>query len=155
MTQPEHLHDAATGQHLTFLQTRRDTGGELLQLEVRLEPGGRVPRHAHVRQDERVAVIDGSIIVRVGRVERKLHAGDTADVPRRSLHHVRNNGECDARFILEVRPARRMQGAMRALFAASHTASALRTLPRRLRGSQAIDTGPGRSRPTRLHGEKS
>lgn len=133
MIQPEHLHDAATGQHLTFRKTRGDSGGELLQVEVRLEPGGRVPRHAHLRQDERVAVIDGSIVVGLGRVERTLHAGETADVPRRSIHLVRNDGECDARFVLEVRPARRMQGAMRALFAASHAWSALRALPRRRR----------------------
>jgi quercetin dioxygenase-like cupin family protein len=144
MTQSERLHDAATGQHLTFLRTRRDSGGELLQVEVRLEPGGRVPRHAHIRQDERVTVIDGSIVVGVGRVERALYAGDTADVRRRSLHLVRNEGHCDARFVLEVRPAGRMQGAMRALFAASRAWSALRTLPRRLRGPHEVDAGRGR-----------
>lgn len=141
MTRPEHLHDATTGQHLTFLQTRRDSGGKLLTVEVRLEPGGRVPRHAHVRQDERVAVIDGPLVVRIGRVERTLHAGDAVDVPRRALHLVRNDGERDARFVLEVRPARRMQGAMRALFAASHTWTALMTLPRRLGRSRPCDTG--------------
>ena len=131
MMSPEHLHDAATGQHLTFLQTRRDTGGRLLQLEVRLEPGGRVPRHLHVRQDERVSVVEGSITVTVGRLRRTLHVGESADVPRRSLHLVSNDGEHDARFLLEVRPARRMQGAMRALFAASGARSALGSLPRR------------------------
>ncbi len=57
MTQPAHLHDPLTGQHLTFLQTGRDTAGELLQLEVLLDSGGWVPRHAHVRQDERVEVL--------------------------------------------------------------------------------------------------
>lgn len=78
-------------------------------------------------------MIEGSIVVGVGvgRVERTLHSGDSADVPRRALHLVRNDGECDARFVIEVRPARRMQGAMRALFATSNTWSALRTLPRR------------------------
>lgn len=155
MTPPEHLHDPATGQHLTFLQTRRVTGGRLLQLEVRLEPGGRVPRHVHVRQDERVSVVEGSITVRVGRLHRTLHAGESADVPRRSVHVVRNDGERDARFVLEVRPARRMQGAMRALFAASGTWSALRSLPRSLVDRKAIDVEPGPSRSNRLHGEES
>lgn len=137
MTQPEHLHGVATGQHLTFLQTGRASGGALLRIEVRLEPGGRVPRHAHLRQDERLAVIDGSIVVVVGRVERALHAGDTADVPRRSLHVVRNDGECDARFILEVRPARQMQRAIRGVVAASNTWSALKTIGGRRRRSRA------------------
>ena len=134
MTRPEHLHDAATGQHLTFLQTRRESGGEVLEVEVRLEPGGRVPRHAHLRQDERVAVIDGTVMVRIGRVDHTLRAGDVLDVPRRSVHVVRNDGKHDARFVLEVRPARRMQGAMHALFAASHAWTAVRTLARRIRG---------------------
>lgn len=116
MTQPAHLHDPLTGQHLTFLQTGRDTAGELLQLEVLLDAGGWVPRHAHVRQDERVEVLAGTVTVRVGRTERTLQVGDSADVPRRKLHFVRNSGTDEARFLLEVRPARRMQGAMRGLF---------------------------------------
>lgn len=63
-------------------------------------------------------VIDGSITVRVGRSERALSVGDSADVPRRKLHVVRNVGDGEARFLLEVRPARRMEAAMRALFRA-------------------------------------
>jgi hypothetical protein len=40
MDPSEHLHDALTGQHLTFVRTAKDTEGALLQLEVRLDPGG-------------------------------------------------------------------------------------------------------------------
>lgn len=154
MSRPEHLHDVATGQHLTFLRTGRDSGGALLQVEVRLEPGGRVPRHAHVRQDERVAVVDGSVVVRIGRVERTLHAGDAIDVPRRALHLVRNDGTSDARFVLDVRPARRMQGAMRALFAASGTWSALAGFRRGRVGRTQSKPDRGRSRSTSPHGQE-
>lgn len=118
MTQAEHLHDAFTGQHLTFVQTGRETGGRLLQLEVRLDPGGWVPLHAHLRQDEHVEVLAGTLTMRVGKTDRRLEVGDAADVPRRKVHVVRNAGVGEARFRLEVRPARRMQGAMRALFGA-------------------------------------
>ena len=41
MTQSEHLHDVLTGQHLTFLQSARETAGELLQLEVASAPEAR------------------------------------------------------------------------------------------------------------------
>jgi quercetin dioxygenase-like cupin family protein len=116
MTQPEHLHDAMTGQHLAFLQTSKDTGGELLQVAVRLEPGGWVPRHVHARQDERVEVLAGTLAVRVGGTERTLEVGDSVDVRRRKVHVVRNAGAGEARFLLEVRPARRMEAAMRGLF---------------------------------------
>jgi len=121
----EHLHDPATGQHLTFLQTAADTGGELLRVHVRLDPGGRVPRHAHVRQDERVEVLAGTVSLAVGRHARSLMPGDTADVPRRRVHVLRNTGDGEARFVLEVRPARRMEGTMRAIFRLSRLARPL------------------------------
>ena len=116
MTAGDHLDDMFTGQHLTFLQTGEDTGGELLQAEVRLDPGGWVPRHAHARQDERVKVLAGSMRVRVGGKDRTLGVGDSVDVPRRKVHVLRNAGPGDASFLLEVRPARRMELAMRGLF---------------------------------------
>jgi quercetin dioxygenase-like cupin family protein len=102
---------------LTFLETGRDTDGTLLRVHVRLEPGGRVPRHVHARQDERVEVLAGSVAVTFGSTTRTLHAGQSIDVPRRKIHVVRNVGDDEARFLLEVRPARRMEFAMRTLFA--------------------------------------
>ena len=118
MTQSKHLHDPITGQHLTILQSARDTAGELLQLEVRLDSGGWVPRHAHARQDEHVKVLAGTLTVRVGRSERTLEVGDSVQVPRRKLHLLRNAGAGEARFLLDVRPARRMEAAMRVMFGA-------------------------------------
>jgi quercetin dioxygenase-like cupin family protein len=116
MPAPRELHDVLTGQHLTFVTPQQTKPGELLRVEVRLDPGGWVPRHAHLRQDELVEVLAGSIAVRVSGRERVLGVGESADVPRRRVHVVRNAGDGDARFMLEVRPARRMEGAMRQTF---------------------------------------
>ena len=116
MTQGGHLHDGLTGQHLTFLESGRDNAGEVLKVEVRLDPGGRVPRHVHARQDERVQVLAGTLTIRVGGKERRLGVGEAAHVRRRKVHVVRNTGTDEARFLLEVRPARRMEGFMRVLF---------------------------------------
>jgi quercetin dioxygenase-like cupin family protein len=131
VTADQHVHDVLTGQHLTFLRTGRDTGGELLQVHVRLDPGGWVPRHVHARQDERVEVLAGSVAVRVSGRDRVLAVGESADVPRRKVHVVRNAGEGEARFLLEVRPARRMEMAMRALFRALGLLRPLARLRRR------------------------
>lgn len=114
---PEHLHDRRTGQHLTFLDAEGAPDHDVLRVKVRLEPGGAVPKHAHLRQDERVAVAKGKLEVRVGRRTRVVSAGETCDVPRRKIHVVRNASAEEASFVLEVRPARRMERAMRALFA--------------------------------------
>ena len=55
--------------------------------------------------------------MRVGGKERRLEVGEAAHVHRRKVHVVRNAGADEARFLLEVRPARRMEGFMRGLFA--------------------------------------
>jgi hypothetical protein len=46
-----------TGQHLQSRMTGKQTGGQPLEVEVLLDPGGRDPRHLHLRQDERVEVL--------------------------------------------------------------------------------------------------
>lgn len=109
------LHDAVTGQHVTFLPS----GDDVLRAEVRLDPGGVVPRHAHLRQDERVDVRDGTVTVTVGGRRRTIGANQSVDVPRRRIHEVRNAGDTPAVFHLEVRPAGHMRAAMRALFGVS------------------------------------
>ncbi len=119
MTSTDELHDHRTGQHLTFQPSAPCDDGSRLDVEVRLDPGGRVPTHAHLRQDERLTLIAGSIHVRIGQLERTLQPGDAIDVPRRVRHTVRNAGDTEAHFLLQVRPARRMQAALRALFAIS------------------------------------
>lgn len=127
MTRSREIHNPLTGEHLTFLKSGKETGGELLQAQVRLDPHGKVPIHAHARQDERVEVLDGTVAVRIGGQERTLATGDSAEVPRRKLHVIQNVGAGEARLLLEVRPARRMEGAMRGMF---RVVSLLRWLPR-------------------------
>ncbi|MDP9342767.1 MAG: cupin domain-containing protein [Actinomycetota bacterium] len=136
MRRRKQLHDPLTGQHLTFLLTGRDTAGELLRAEVRLDPGGWVPLHAHARQDERVEVLAGTLTVRVGGKERKLDVSDSADVPRRKLHVLRNAGQGEARFLLEVRPARRMEAAMRCAFGVTRLLRPLARLGKRPGGAE-------------------
>lgn len=117
MHRPPDLHDPLTGQHVTFTTTGQQSRGELLRAVVRLDPGGSVPKHAHLRQDERVEVVEGRVTITVGGRSRVLNIGDHADVAGRRMHVVRNETDSPAVFRLEVRPARRMETAMRLLFA--------------------------------------
>lgn len=120
------IEDPLHGQTVTFVTRARESGGELLAAEVRVAPGGTVPRHLHLRQNERVELLEGKLMVRVGSEENFLTAGQSIDVPRRCAHLVRNEGSTEARFRLEVRPARRMESAMRTLFFVMRRAAALR-----------------------------
>ena len=120
------LNDPLTGQHLQFMRTGEQTGGQLLEVEVLLDPGGRVPRHLHLRQDERVEILEGSVSIQLGQQQRQLTEGESIEVPRRTLHRVRNSHDGRTRFLLHVRPARRMEAAMRAIFAVAGVLGRLR-----------------------------
>ena len=124
------IDDPLTGQHLTFTHTASDTSGASVRAVVRLEPAGFVPRHLHLRQDEQLEVLTGSIRLHTGSTSRLLSAGDIATVPRRRVHRVANAGTSEASFVLEVHPARRIERTIRFMFA---TGRALHPLARHAR----------------------
>jgi len=111
------IDDPFTGQRLSFVEVAGETDGQSLRAEVRLEPGGFVPRHLHIRQDERIEILAGSIRYRTRGVDRIMGTGDRAAVPRRRIHRVSNAGSGEAVFVLDVRPARRIEQTMRSMFA--------------------------------------
>jgi quercetin dioxygenase-like cupin family protein len=111
------IDDPFTGQRLNFLEIAGETDGRSLRAEVRLEPGGFVPRHLHLRQDERIEILAGSIRYRTRGQDRIMKPGDSAAVPRRRIHRVTNAGSGEAIFVLDVRPARHIEQTMRSMFA--------------------------------------
>lgn len=131
------IDDPLTGQHLTFTHTAGHTSGSSLRAVVRLAPSGFVPRHLHLRQDEHLEVLTGSIRLRTGGTSRLLDAGDTATIPRRRMHRVANAGDGDASFELKVHPAGRIEPTIRLTFAIGRTLYPLtkRSRSRRARSS--------------------
>jgi quercetin dioxygenase-like cupin family protein len=111
------IDDPLTGQHLTFSDPADHARGSSLRAVVRLEPAGFVPRHLHLRQDEHLEVLAGSIRLRAGGAVRVLGPGDTVTIPRRQLHGIANSGTSEASFVLEVHPARRIERTIRFTFA--------------------------------------
>jgi mannose-6-phosphate isomerase-like protein (cupin superfamily) len=66
---------------MTFLETARDTDGELLQMEY-VAPTLQGPtEHVHPRQEERYAVVSGVLGLRVGGRELHLEEGQWAVGP--------------------------------------------------------------------------
>lgn len=111
------IDDPFTGQRLRFLEVAGDTDGQSLRAEVRLEPGGFVPRHLHLRQDEQIRILAGSVRYRTRGEDRVMGPGDSATVPRRRIHRVSNAGPDEAVFLLDVRPAGHIEQTMRSMFA--------------------------------------
>ena len=111
------INDPLTGQHLNFLDVAAETNGRSLRAEVRLEPGGFVPRHLHLRQDEQIEILAGAIRYRTRGEDRIMRPGDSATVPRRRIHRVTNAGPGEAIFVLESLPAHHLEQTMRFMFA--------------------------------------
>jgi hypothetical protein len=77
------------------------------------------PCHRHLRQEERFAVLEGTISIRQGlRGSQLLAPGETLTVPIGKPHTFQVEGG-GARFVTEFRPPYRIGEFFRALFALS------------------------------------
>jgi len=104
------ISNPVSGERITFMQTARDTGGELLEFELELTPNGRVPgAHVHPAQEERFHVLDGTMKFRRGLRRIVATAGDTVIVPAGTVHKFANAGDDVARCRVEVVPALDME----------------------------------------------
>jgi len=94
----------------------RESGPELLEVEVTYGPGGEAPpAHWHPGQDERFEVIEGRLRVRTPAGERTLGAGDEIEIPREAAHQMWNPHDLPARVRWQTRPAGRTEHWFRAL----------------------------------------
>jgi quercetin dioxygenase-like cupin family protein len=92
---------------IVFKKTARETGGELLQMELFASPNAAPPPdHVHPRQEEHFETISGTLRARVGGEERTLRAGERMVVPAGVGHTFWIEGEEDAHVLVELRPAR-------------------------------------------------
>jgi mannose-6-phosphate isomerase-like protein (cupin superfamily) len=104
------IENPVSGERITFLQTARDTGGELLEFELALTPDGQVPgAHVHPAQEERFHVLEGTMKFRRGLRRVTAGPGETVVVPTGTLHRFANAGDDVARCRVEVAPALDME----------------------------------------------
>jgi quercetin dioxygenase-like cupin family protein len=100
------IHNPVTGQSITFLQTRRDTNGTLLEMETSYAPGSHEPpAHYHPGQQEYFQIQAGELTVRVHGVEKVLHAGDSLHISANVPHTMWNAGNIETIVNWRVLPA--------------------------------------------------
>jgi quercetin dioxygenase-like cupin family protein len=115
--QPDAIDNPITRERVTFSQRARDTGGDLLRFELVMEAGGaRMVEHVHLRQEERIEVVAGTVRYRLGGTERGLAAGEAVVLPPGVAHTLWNDGAEEARMLFEVRPALKAEAAFETLF---------------------------------------
>jgi quercetin dioxygenase-like cupin family protein len=90
---PDVITNPLSGEQITIRATAADTGGSVLEWELVLAPGGRVPSsHAHPGQEECFTVREGQMRFRVGLRRITARPGDTVRVPPGTVHHFANAG---------------------------------------------------------------
>lgn len=124
------IESTPTGERIRFLQTARDTGGELLRADLSIRPHGAVAAaHVHPNQEERFEAVSGTLRIRIGRRWRSVGPGDIVVVARGTPHIIRNDADVDGRVTVEFRPALRTEMFLENAFAIMNT-HGLRPTPR-------------------------
>ena len=112
------IENPVTGERVVFRKTAADTNGELVVIDVFVEPGGFVAAtHVHPSQEERFRVLAGTLEMRFGRDTVVARPGDSVVVPADTPHRFRNAGDETARFVCEVRPALQFEPLLQTMFA--------------------------------------
>jgi quercetin dioxygenase-like cupin family protein len=104
----QRIDNPQTGEHITFLSTARESEGDLLRMDIVMDPGGFVAgEHIHPHQEERFEILAGRVRIRVDGIERDAIAGDVVVVSPGSRHVWWNPADQPARVVADLRPALR------------------------------------------------
>jgi quercetin dioxygenase-like cupin family protein len=128
------IENPLSGEQITIRRTAAQTGGSVLEWELTLAPGGRVPSsHAHPEQEECFTVLAGRMRFRVGHRRLTAGPGDTVRVPPGTVHHFANAGSQPVQVAVQTRPALNMEDLLETAAAmAQQQHAAARPLPRPL-----------------------
>ncbi len=114
----------AVGMRGTILRTGSETNGELFEVEFVVEPGDWTgPDHIHLRQEERLEVTSGELRLRLRGKEEPLTPGSPRVLAPGTPHTFRNEGSGEARLLLQLRPALRMESYLRDMWRAANEGS--------------------------------
>lgn len=98
------VEDPVLDQRIIFRRVLAEDGGEDLQLEMWVEPGGGVlVAHVHPQMEERFHVIAGEVTFLVGRKRVVAGPGQSATVPAGVRHGYQNTGRETAHATCQVR----------------------------------------------------
>jgi quercetin dioxygenase-like cupin family protein len=77
----------------------KNNGSQHMVLVTEDMPGGAIPTHKHLQQDEIVLIEKGIVHVRVGDQERDLHAGGMVFIPALTWVSLKNTGNETASIV--------------------------------------------------------
>ena len=105
-TEENPLVHLVTGERIVFRKRSRDTGGELLEMNLYLAPNGFIAAaHVHPNQEERFEILGAPVMFRVAGKERLYQPGEVAVVPAGTQHVWWNASDEEAATLIQFRPA--------------------------------------------------
>jgi quercetin dioxygenase-like cupin family protein len=111
------IENPVTGERLVFTKTAAETDGEYTRFECFVKPNGFVAAaHVHPYQEERFEMLEGSVTFKLSGQELPTEPGDVVLVPAGTRHQFWNDGETEARFACEVRPALEFERLIETMF---------------------------------------
>jgi mannose-6-phosphate isomerase-like protein (cupin superfamily) len=103
-----------TGETVTFLRTAGETGGELVEFQGVVPPGGSgPPLHLHLGAQESFTVVKGHLELRLGRRRLRLGPGETATVPPDTAHTFANTTAAPVTVVTRLTPPGRFEELLR------------------------------------------
>lgn len=108
------IRNPATGETVTFLTTRRESGGALLELELEADRAA-VARHVHPRLREHWSLREGTVRFRVGDEDRVLEAPAELELPPGTPHGFEADGPL--RAVVRYEPAGRFEDMLETVYA--------------------------------------
>jgi quercetin dioxygenase-like cupin family protein len=103
------IQDPVLRQRYSFTRSTDDDGGEVLHVEMWVDPGGGVTPHIHPAMEERFEVLEGRAELLAGKRWRQAAPGDVVTVPPGVRHAYRNRGDAVAHLRCEARPPSTLQ----------------------------------------------
>lgn len=106
-----------TGERFVVHKSAGETNGELLEGDVHVAAhAAGPPDHVHPVCEERFKMISGRMRIKIDGEQRTVAAGDEVVISPGTAHKFWNDGEEEAAFHLEVRPALRVEVFLETLF---------------------------------------
>lgn len=97
-------HNPVNGEYTSIIESADDTGGEYSLLEVRLNAGGRNPRHYHLRFTEEFEAVEGLLQLEANGKRILLAQGQRCSVAPRTTHLFMNPSEKSIVFRVRLYP---------------------------------------------------
>jgi quercetin dioxygenase-like cupin family protein len=118
-----------------FRRIAAEEGGEALEVEMWVDPGGGVSPHVHPSMEERFEVLAGRPSFLAGRTWQQAAPGETVVVPPGTRHAFRNKGDEVAHVRCMARPPLQLQGFLEDVAGLSRAGKLMRPgLPKGLGG---------------------